>query len=66
MIGTIAVSITGKDFPVRMFGNIIACLLGVWLGDELLYLVSFVRWCVYIGAIVLILIVSFIVKVTRR
>ncbi|WP_071719056.1 hypothetical protein [Bacillus paramycoides] len=66
MIGTIAVSITGKDFPTRMFGNIIACLLGVWLGDELLCLVSFVRWCVYIGAIVLILIVSFIVKVARR
>ncbi|MGE7883571.1 GlsB/YeaQ/YmgE family stress response membrane protein [Bacillus sp. NPDC094077] len=62
MIGTIAVSITGKDFPARMFGNIIACLLGVWLGDELL---SFVRWYVYIGAIVLIFIVSFIVKVAR-
>ncbi|WP_391509671.1 hypothetical protein [Bacillus paramycoides] len=34
IIGTIAVSITGKDFPARMFGNIIACLLGVWLCDE--------------------------------
>ncbi|MGG2937320.1 GlsB/YeaQ/YmgE family stress response membrane protein [Bacillus pacificus] len=71
IIGAIAGSITGKDFPAGMFGNIIAGLLGAWLGGKL-----FGDWGpslggihiipALLGSIVLVLIVSFVVKAARQ
>ena len=47
IIGAIAGSITGKDFPAGMFGNIIAGLLGAWLGGKLWRLGFITRWYSY-------------------
>jgi uncharacterized membrane protein YeaQ/YmgE (transglycosylase-associated protein family) len=71
IIGIIASSITGKSFPGGMFGNIIAGLLGASLGSRLFgsFGPSFGGIHVVpalLGAIVLILIVSFVVKAARK
>ncbi len=70
IIGAIAGSITGKDFPAGMFGNIIAGLLGAWLGGKLFEMGSITRWYSYYTSFirigVLVLIVSFVVKAARK
>ncbi|HDV4620676.1 TPA: GlsB/YeaQ/YmgE family stress response membrane protein, partial [Bacillus anthracis] len=70
-IGAIASSITGKNFPGGMFGNIIAGLLGASLGGKLFgsFGPSFGGIHVVpalLGAIVLIFIVSFVVKAAKK
>lgn len=44
IIGIIASSITGKNFPAGMFGNIIAGLLGAWLGSRLFGSFGIIWW----------------------
>lgn len=71
IIGWLAGLILGKDVPGGIIGNIIAGIIGAWLGGELfgswgpelagIYIVP-----ALIGAILLILIVSLIMRAVRR
>ncbi|WP_080872993.1 GlsB/YeaQ/YmgE family stress response membrane protein [Oceanobacillus timonensis] len=71
IIGWVAGLITSKDLPGGIIGNIIAGFIGAWLGSSI-----FGQWGpeiggffiipALIGAIILILIVSFIMRLFRR
>lgn len=71
ILGWIASLITGRDIPGGVFGNIIAGIIGAWLGTLLLghwgpVMGGFYIVPALIGAIVLILVVSFIMRSMRR
>ncbi|AVQ36750.1 GlsB/YeaQ/YmgE family stress response membrane protein [Staphylococcus kloosii] len=71
LIGWLAGAILGKDIPGGILGNIIAGLIGSFIGGKLLGTWGPVLGGVpiipaLIGAIVLILIVSFILKALRK
>jgi uncharacterized membrane protein YeaQ/YmgE (transglycosylase-associated protein family) len=71
LIGWLAGAILGKDIPGGILGNIIAGLIGSALGSKILGTWGPVLGGVpiipaLIGAIVLILIVSFILKALRK
>ncbi|EOW9527140.1 GlsB/YeaQ/YmgE family stress response membrane protein [Bacillus cytotoxicus] len=71
LIGMLAGMITGKDFPLGIVGNIIAGLIGSWVGSAL-----FGQWGpewsgifilpALLGAIVFILIVTFFSRMLRK
>ena len=71
LIGALAGMITGKDFPLGIVGNVIAGLIGSWVGSAL-----FGHWDpewggifvlpALLGAIVFILIVTFFSKMLRK
>lgn len=67
LIGWLAGIIIKKDVPGGIIGNIIAGIIGAWIGSVLLgdwgwKVSSFYVFPALIGCIVLILIVSFIMK----
>ena len=67
LLGWLAGVILGKDVPGGFIGNIIAGIIGSWIGSMLLgnwgWRVSdFYVFPALIGAIILILIVSFVMK----
>ena len=67
IIGWLAGVILGRDIPGGVVGNIIAGFIGSWLGNQLLSgfgpeMGGFFVIPSLIGAIILILIVSFILK----
>ena len=67
ILGWLAGVILGKDVPGGVIGNIIAGIIGSWIGSMLLgnwgWKVSdFYVFPALIGAIVLILVVSFVMK----
>ncbi|WP_338470862.1 GlsB/YeaQ/YmgE family stress response membrane protein [Niallia sp. XMNu-256] len=71
IIGWLAGLILGRDIPGGVIGNIIAGFIGAWLGSAILgswgpVIGGFAIIPALIGAIVLILIVSFILKKVRR
>lgn len=71
LIGWLAGAILGKDIPGGIFGNIIAGLIGSAIGSKLLGMWGPIIGGVpilpaLIGAIILILIVSFILKAIRK
>lgn len=67
ILGWLAGVILGKDIPGGIIGNIIAGIIGSWIGSTLLgnwgwQVSDFYVFPALIGAIVLILVVSFIMK----
>ena len=71
LIGVIAGAITSRDMPLGWIGNIIAGLLGSWIGESLLgswgpSLAGLAIVPSIIGAVVFVLIVSAILSGTKR
>lgn len=75
IIGWLAGLILGKDVPGGVIGNIIAGIIGAWLGNVIFNALNlpagpdiggFFIIPALIGAIVLILIVSFVMKSMRK
>ncbi|QEA31776.1 GlsB/YeaQ/YmgE family stress response membrane protein [Secundilactobacillus malefermentans] len=71
IIGVIAGAITSRDMPMGWVGNIIAGLIGSWLGEMLLgtwgpNVAGMAIFPSIVGAIILVLIVSFIMGATRK
>lgn len=71
IIGWLAGLIVGRDVPGGIIGNIIAGIIGAWLGTALLgswgpSLGGFAIIPALIGAILVILIISFIMKNMRK
>ncbi|WP_059104151.1 GlsB/YeaQ/YmgE family stress response membrane protein [Shouchella shacheensis] len=71
LIGWAAGAITGKGVPGGIIGNIIAGFVGAWLGSLILgdwgwTLGGFAVFPALIGAIILVLIVSFIMRSARK
>lgn len=67
ILGWLAGVIVGKDIPGGIIGNIIAGIIGSWIGESLFgewgwEVGDFYVFPALIGAIILILIVSFILK----
>ena len=71
ILGWLASLITGKDVPGGVIGNIIAGIIGSWIGSKLLgsfgpVIGGYAIIPALIGAIVLILIVSFLLRAMRK
>jgi uncharacterized membrane protein YeaQ/YmgE (transglycosylase-associated protein family) len=71
IIGWFAGLITGKEVPGGIIGNVIAGIIGAWSGSRLLgnwgpKLAEFYIVPAIIGALIVVIIVSFIMKSTRR
>ena len=70
IIGWLAGLILGKDVPGGIIGNIIAGIIGAWIGGMLFSFGPAIAGIqiipALIGAIILILIVSFIMKAMRK
>ena len=70
IIGWLAGMILGKDIPGGIFGNIIAVIIGAWIGGKLLgawgpQISDFYILPALIGAIILVFIVSLFMKTIR-
>ncbi|WP_026023014.1 GlsB/YeaQ/YmgE family stress response membrane protein [Paenisporosarcina sp. TG20] len=71
IVGWVAGLILGKDLPGGFIGNIVAGIVGAWIGGEIgLFTVGPVIAGIQlipalIGAIILIIVVSFILKAVR-
>ena len=71
VIGIIAGALTSRDLPLGWIGNIIAGLVGSWLGEMILgswgpNVAGMAIIPSIIGAVVLVLIVSFIIGGMRK
>lgn len=71
IIGWFAGLIAGKDMPGGVIGNVIAGIIGAWIGSRLLgnwgpKLAEFYIVPAIIGALIVVIIVSFIMKSMRR
>ena len=71
ILGWLAGVVLGKDVPGGVIGNIIAGIIGSWIGSMILgdwgWKVSdFYVFPALVGAIVLILIVSFVMKSLKK
>jgi len=71
ILGCLASLITGKDVPGGVIGNIIAGIIGSWIGSKLLgsfgpVIGGYAIIPALIGAIVLIFIVSFLLRAMRK
>lgn len=71
VLGWFAGMIIGRDIPGGIIGNIIAGLIGAWLGSILLgswgpEIGGFIVIPTLIGAIIFVLIVSFILKTLKK
>lgn len=70
ILGWLAGAILGKDIPGGIIGNIVAGIIGSWLGSVILgnwgwQVSNFFVFPALVGAVILILIVSFIMKAVR-
>ncbi|MEW9502981.1 GlsB/YeaQ/YmgE family stress response membrane protein [Jeotgalibacillus marinus] len=70
LIGWLAGVILGKDIPAGILGNIVAGIIGAWLGGVLLsdfgpIIAGIAIIPALIGAIILVFIASFILKALR-
>ncbi len=70
-IGAMAGYITYRDLPMGIFGNIIAGLLGSWLGERLLgnwgpSLAGMALFPSIIGAVILVLLTSLLISSRKR
>ncbi|MFD0897775.1 GlsB/YeaQ/YmgE family stress response membrane protein [Loigolactobacillus binensis] len=71
VIGAIAGVITSRDLPLGWIGNIVAGLVGSWLGEMVLgswgpLVAGMAIVPSIIGAVVLVLIMSFVIGGTRK
>lgn len=71
VIGALAGAITSRDVPMGIIGNIIAGLVGAWIGQSLLgtwgpLLAGMALVPSILGAIILVLIVSAIFGMTKK
>jgi uncharacterized membrane protein YeaQ/YmgE (transglycosylase-associated protein family) len=71
LLGWLAGVILGKDVPGGVIGNIIAGVVGSWIGSMVLgnwgwQVSNFYVFPALIGAIVLILVVSFVMKAIAK
>jgi len=71
VIGALAGALTSRDIPAGIFGNIIAGLVGAWLGQSLLgswgpSLAGMALVPSILGAVVLVLIVSAIFGMRKK
>ena len=71
ILGWLASLITGKDVPGGVIGNIIAGIIGSWVGSKLLgsfnsVIGGYAIIPALIGAIILIFIVSFLLRAMRK
>ncbi|ASG79067.1 MULTISPECIES: GlsB/YeaQ/YmgE family stress response membrane protein [Lactiplantibacillus] len=71
VIGALAGAITSRDVPMGIIGNIIAGLVGAWIGQSLLgtwgpSLAGMALVPSILGAIILVLIVSAIFGMTKK
>lgn len=71
IIGVIAGALTSKDMPAGWIGNIVAGLVGSWLGQSLLgtwgpSLAGMALIPSITGAVILVAIVSWILKATHK
>lgn len=71
LLGWIASLITGKDIPGGIFGNIIAGMIGAWVGSAILgdfgpVIGGYAIIPALIGAIILIFIVSVILRMFKK
>lgn len=71
LLGWFASLITGRDVPGGVIGNIIAGIIGSWIGTKLLgsfgpVIGGFAIIPALIGAIILIFIVSFLLRAMRK
>ncbi|MCT3023203.1 GlsB/YeaQ/YmgE family stress response membrane protein [Pediococcus pentosaceus] len=71
IIGVIAGALTSKDMPAGWIGNIVAGLVGSWLGQSLLgtwgpSLAGMALIPSIVGAVILVAIVSWILKATHK
>ncbi len=71
IIGWFAGLIAGKDMPGGIIGNVIAGVIGAWIGGRLLgdwgpKLAEFYIVPAITGALIFVIIVSFIMKSMRR
>lgn len=71
IIGWFAGIILGKDMPGGVIGNVIAGVIGAWIGGRLLgnwgpKLADFYIVPAIIGALIFVIIVSFIMKSMRK
>ncbi|MBK3497335.1 GlsB/YeaQ/YmgE family stress response membrane protein [Viridibacillus sp. YIM B01967] len=71
LLGWVASLIIGRDIPGGIIGNIIAGIIGAWIGVKLLgewgpTISDFYIFPALIGSIILIFIVSFILKLMHK
>ncbi|MFD1318582.1 GlsB/YeaQ/YmgE family stress response membrane protein [Loigolactobacillus zhaoyuanensis] len=71
VIGAIAGAIVSRDMPLGWVGNIIAGLIGSWLGEMVLgswgpMIAGMAIFPSIIGAIILVLIVSFVIGTRKK
>ncbi|WP_395538000.1 GlsB/YeaQ/YmgE family stress response membrane protein [Lactiplantibacillus pentosus] len=71
VVGALAGAITSRDVPMGIIGNIIAGLVGAWIGQSLLgtwgpSLAGMALVPSILGAIILVLIVSAIFGMTKK
>ncbi len=71
IIGWFAGLIAGKDMPGGIIGNVIAGIIGAWVGSRLLgnwgpKLAEFYIVPAIVGALIVVIIVSFVMKSMRR
>ena len=71
ILGWLASLITGKDVPGGVIGNIIAGIIGSWVGSKLLgsfgpVIGGYAIIPALIGAIILIFIVRFLLRAIRK
>ncbi|ABS22256.1 GlsB/YeaQ/YmgE family stress response membrane protein [Bacillus cytotoxicus] len=71
ILGWLASLITGKDVPGGVIGNIVAGIIGSWVGTALLgrfgpVIGGFAIIPALIGAIILIFIVSFLLRAMKK
>ncbi|WP_019415111.1 GlsB/YeaQ/YmgE family stress response membrane protein [Paenisporosarcina sp. TG20] len=71
IVGWLAGLLLGKDLPGGIIGNIIAGIVGAWIGGSLMGDFGPVVWGMaivpaFIGAIILVFVVSLIMKAMRK
>ncbi|MFG6115836.1 GlsB/YeaQ/YmgE family stress response membrane protein [Halobacillus sp. MO56] len=71
LIGWLAGAIIGRDMPLGIIGNIIAGIVGAWIGGELLgswgpSLAGIAILPALIGAIIFVFIISAIMRSSRK
>lgn len=71
LIGWLAGVLLGRDIPGGVFGNIVAGIIGAWIGGNLLgewgwKISDFYVFPALVGALIFVFIVSLILQATRK